>query len=139
MKKTIRLLALVLVFAMLLCAGITASAAEETSDETLVVLVDAEPTHLMSTYTMFNRAGAHVAFVIYDTLIRYDYDTHEYVPAVAESWEWLDETHLQFNLRHDVIAADGTPFTADDVLFTCELGVNGGSQSYWNMIDLEEC
>lgn len=110
-----------------------------TSDETLVVLIDAEPTHLMSTYTMFNRAGAHVAFTIYDTLISYNYDTHEYEPAVAASWEWLDETHLQFNLRDDVVAANGTPFTADDVLYTCELGVNGGSQSYWNMIDLEGC
>lgn len=118
---------------------VSAEAVIGTSDETLVVLLDAEPTHLMSTYTMFNRAGAHVAFTIYDTLIYYDYDTGEYLPAVAESWEWIDDTHLQFNLRQDVVAADGTPFTADDVMYTCELGVSGGSQSYWNMIDLNEC
>lgn len=36
-------------------------------------------------------------------------------PKLAESWEWVDETTLVFNLREGVEFSDGTPFTAADV------------------------
>lgn len=36
-------------------------------------------------------------------------------PKLAESWEWVDDTTLVFNLRQDVTFSDGVAFTAADV------------------------
>ena len=42
----------------------------------------------------------------------------EVVPALAESWEFIDDTTLKLNLRKGVTFHNGDPFTADDVIFT---------------------
>lgn len=36
-------------------------------------------------------------------------------PKLAKSWEWVDDTTLQFRLRDDVSYSDGAAFTAADV------------------------
>ena len=41
-------------------------------------------------------------------------------PALAVSWTALDETRWEFKLREGVKWHNGTPFTADDVVFTFE-------------------
>ena len=47
-------------------------------------------------------------------------DTNEQVACLAESWEWTDDTHLIFHLVQNATFNDGSPFTADDVVFTFE-------------------
>ena len=44
----------------------------------------------------------------------------ELVPALAEKWEQVDPTTWRFHLRKGVKFADGTPFTADDVVFSLQ-------------------
>src|SRR4051812_49074565 len=39
------------------------------------------------------------------------------VPALATSWEPVSPTVWRFHLRRGVVFHDGTPFTADDVVF----------------------
>src|SRR5690606_10378719 len=47
---------------------------------------------------------------VYDTLMRYDTDTGEYVPHLAESLESNDDkTSWTLKLRPDVKFTDGTP------------------------------
>lgn len=59
---------------------------------------------------------------IFDSLVEYDYATGELVPALASRWEFSsDGTIWTFHLRRDVLWHDGTPFTADDVIFTLNL------------------
>jgi peptide/nickel transport system substrate-binding protein len=41
-------------------------------------------------------------------------------PSLAESWERLDNTTWQFNLRDDVLFHDGSKMTAEDVKFSLE-------------------
>ncbi len=41
-------------------------------------------------------------------------------PALAASWEFLDDVTLKLNLRKGVKFHDGSPFTADDVIFSAE-------------------
>src|SRR3990170_1985571 len=48
------------------------------------------------------------------------------VPGLAESWKALDATTWEFKLRRNVKFHDGTPFTADDVLFSMER-----NDQYW--------
>jgi len=46
------------------------------------------------------------------------------VPGLAESWKTIDDTTWEFKLRKNVKFHDGTPFTADDVVFTFERAPN---------------
>ena len=53
---------------------------------------------------------------IFGTLMRYNYDTAEYEPSVAESLEANeDKTEWTLKLRDDVTFGDGTPMTAESV------------------------
>jgi peptide/nickel transport system substrate-binding protein len=42
------------------------------------------------------------------------------VPQLAVAWKIIDPTHWEFQLRQGVRFHDGTPFTAEDVLFSIE-------------------
>lgn len=46
------------------------------------------------------------------------------VPGLAESWRAIDDTTWEFKLRRNAKFHDGTPFTADDVVFTFERAPN---------------
>ncbi|MBM3560240.1 MAG: ABC transporter substrate-binding protein [Alphaproteobacteria bacterium] len=56
---------------------------------------------------------------VFDHLLEND-DQMRLKPNLAESWRRLDDTTWEFKLRRDVKWHDGSPFTADDVVFTVE-------------------
>jgi peptide/nickel transport system substrate-binding protein len=53
----------------------------------------------------------------YEGLTRYTKD-YKIEPCLATSWKQLSDTHWRFNLRKGVKFHDGSPFTADDVVFS---------------------
>ena len=55
----------------------------------------------------------------YEPLVRYD-KTFQVEPCLATSWQQVSPTQWRFNLRRNVKFHDGSPFTADDVLFSYE-------------------
>ncbi len=55
----------------------------------------------------------------FDKLVEYG-DKLEIRPALAISWKLVDNTTWEFKLRKDVVFHDGSPFTAEDVIFTIE-------------------
>ena len=55
----------------------------------------------------------------FDKLVEYG-DKLEIRPALATSWKLVDNTTWEFKLRKDVVFHDGSPFTAEDVMFTVE-------------------
>ncbi len=63
----------------------------------------------------------------YDPLVRRDAKLNV-EPALAESWEQPDATTWRFHLRHGVKFHDGTPFNADDVVFSYNRVIAPGSQ-----------
>lgn len=69
---------------------------------------------------------------VYEGLIRRDSDL-AIQPALAESWELLSPTHWRFHLRQGVVFHDGTPFTADDVVFSAER-VRSGDSNFKNRL-----
>jgi len=109
------------------------------SDETLVILLQGEPNLLVPQHASTNQSAQTVEIQIYDFLIQYNSDTGKLEPGVATEWKWLDALHMEVKIRDDVISADGTKYTADDILFTCERGVAGSAVSWWNMVDINEC
>lgn len=71
-------------------------------------------------YGVIDNAAYTILYNILNPLVEENPATGEIVPALAESWE-VDEsgTEVIFHLR-DVKWSDGTPLTADDVVFTLE-------------------
>jgi peptide/nickel transport system substrate-binding protein len=55
----------------------------------------------------------------FDKLVEYD-DKLKIRPALALSWKLVGDTTWEFKLRQGVTFHDGTPFTADDVIFTID-------------------
>jgi peptide/nickel transport system substrate-binding protein len=64
---------------------------------------------------------------VMEGLIRRDKDL-KIIPGLAERWEVLEPTRWRFHLRHGVTFHDGSPFTADDVIFSAERARSPGSQ-----------
>src|ERR1700733_11605469 len=61
--------------------------------------------------------------LIYSGLVTQDANL-KVIPDLAVSWRTLDETHWEFKLREGVKWQDGSPFTADDVVFTYQRARN---------------
>ena len=110
---------MVSLIALLVAIGIpTATVAqEEGSGGTLVAAISAEPDqldpHVTSAYVSFQ-----VAENVFDTLVEPD-ENLEMVPSLAESWEVSDDgLTYTFDLRDGVTWHDGTPLTANDVVYS---------------------
>ncbi len=64
---------------------------------------------------------------VYDPLVRYN-EKFEVSPALATSWEQINPSLWRFKLREGVKFHDGTPFTADDVVFSIKRAMAPSSQ-----------
>lgn len=64
-------------------------------------------------------AGQMVFENVYDGLFQFTPDL-EAIPALAESYEIIDDLTYQFNLRDDVTFHNGRKFTAEDVKYSIE-------------------
>ena len=56
--------------------------------------------------------------LVYDTILRLDYETMELVPSIATDWEYLDNTTLQLTIRDDAVFSNGDVLTPSDVLYS---------------------
>src|SRR5258708_25232490 len=54
---------------------------------------------------------------VYEGLVRYDRN-FKVEPSLATSWQYVTPTQVRFNLRKNIKFHDGSPFTADDVVFS---------------------
>jgi peptide/nickel transport system substrate-binding protein len=81
----------------------------------------------------------YIYWLNYDRLVRYDPDTLEPVPGIAESWDVSpDAKTWTFHIRHDVKFQDGVALTAHDVEFTFDYVIEndmGAFTLYTNHIE----
>ncbi len=66
------------------------------------------------------RTGLILAHHGWDGLVHRDPESFTIKPLLATSWRYIDDTTLEFELRRGVTFHDGSPFTADDVVYTVE-------------------
>jgi len=122
MKKVIALVlvvaALVLCFAG--CGQKTNTPAGTTTATKLVVGVAAEPTTLDPGANGFSGANEPVQSALFCNLVDWDSDAQTVIPALAESWEWLNENTCRFYLNKNAVSQKGTPITAHDVKWCYE-------------------
>lgn len=69
---------------------------------------------------------------VYEGLVNRDRD-FRLEPALAVSWQALDERTWRFRLRPNVRFHDGTPLTADDVVFSIERALAKTSQRMFQL------
>ena len=70
-----------------------------------------------------------VWYQIYDSLLEFD-DDGSVVANLAQSWEVSDDgTEIIFMLHDDIACHDGTPFNADDVVWTADRALFGDNPS----------
>lgn len=75
--------------------------------------------------------------MIYDTLV-YSNEDGTFSPMLAKEWETDDWQHITFYLRDDVYFHNGEKFTAADVVYTWEQGLNAmGTTAYDNWRHVE--
>jgi peptide/nickel transport system substrate-binding protein len=65
-----------------------------------------------------NALGNGVHAAIYDSLVYYNSQTFKPEPQLATSWRDISPTQVRFTLRSGVKFSDGSPLTADDVVFS---------------------
>jgi peptide/nickel transport system substrate-binding protein len=101
----------------LLATALMACAVPAAAQE-LKIGIRAEPSSLDPQYQNL-AANNQIAAHIFEPLVARD-DKQLPVPALATSWKATSDTVWEFKLRPDVTFQDGSPFTADDVVFTFE-------------------
>jgi peptide/nickel transport system substrate-binding protein len=65
-----------------------------------------------------NALGNGVHAAVYDSLVYYNSRTFKVEPQLATAWREVSPTQLRFTLRSGVKFSDGSPLTADDVVFS---------------------
>jgi peptide/nickel transport system substrate-binding protein len=95
------------------------AAAQAAQDTLRIAWRDAIPD--LDPYYNSERTGLVVAQHAWDTLIYRDPATFQLRPQLATSWRYVDDTTLEFTLRPGVTFHDGSPFTADDVVYTVQV------------------
>lgn len=89
------------------------------SDNSLRWASDSMPSNI-DFYQHTIREGIVLSHHIWDGLLHRDSETGEFLPHLAESFEFVDDTTLEFVLREGITFHDGSPFNADDVVATVE-------------------
>lgn len=61
-----------------------------------------------------------ITYCIYDRLVAFDIETNDWLPAVAKSWEQVDDCTWKFDINLDYKFQNGEQLTMDDVLYSFE-------------------
>lgn len=92
-------------------------------DDTLRISLTRAP-EMLDPYFNNIREGVILAHHVWDHLIERDPDSGQYLPSLAQSWRWIDERTLEFDLRDGIEFHNGEPFDADDVVYTLQFVSN---------------
>lgn len=74
------------------------------------------------------REGVVVGQLVWDTLVYKNPDSGAFEPLLADSWNWVDNTTIEFKLKRGVKFHNGDDFSADDVVYTLNYVANPASK-----------
>ena len=110
--------------AMLLGALLAVPAAQAATSVRIATAFDPQT---MDPHAVALLYHSRVNFQIYDSLVNRD-EQFRLEPSLALSWQAIDAKTWRFKLRPGVVFHDGTPFTADDVVFSLKRAMTAPSQ-----------
>src|SRR2546423_2289563 len=118
-----------------------APALAQKSADTLRIVMRAALTNVDPYYTNL-RTGGVMHHRGWDTLVYRNPDSFKIEPLLATEWKLPDPTTIEFTLRPGVKFHDGTPLTADDVVYTLTVAADPNSKvstpANYNWIDRAE-
>ena len=117
-------------------ASTTGKENTEKSDETIVIMLAAEPTTLTGLTGITDQVACIVEYAIGGHLFEFNREKGDVDFSLAESYEVIDELHYRIKLRDDIHYTDGTPVTAADVVYTVSCCIDG-KQDWTNNMDIE--
>ena len=91
--------------------------------ETELIVVTASPPGAIDPALTNDQPTSRIARQIFQTLVYQD-DQMNIVPGLAESWEFVDDQTVIFNLRQGVLFHNGAVLTAEDVAFSLNRAAN---------------
>jgi peptide/nickel transport system substrate-binding protein len=103
-------------------AGLALAAPLSASAKELRMALSAEPSSMDPHFHNLSPNNALTSHV-FERLVHFD-EKQSLIPGLATSWKTVDDNTWEFKLRTGVKWHDGTPFTADDVIFTMERAPN---------------
>ncbi|HXF61190.1 MAG TPA: ABC transporter substrate-binding protein [Caldilineaceae bacterium] len=140
LHSRVRTLWLALALVVLVVAGCAAPGAVPAAPvsperaQTLNIAVggrNADPTNLNIYAPGVSRSNTGLHQMIYEYFFYQNLQTGEYIPWLAESYEYNDDfTAITVHLRDGVKWSDGEPFTSDDVVFTYDLLMNNPGMTW---------
>jgi peptide/nickel transport system substrate-binding protein len=111
--------------AVLLCCA--SALAQAQSEGKLLRFASAFDPQTMDPHALALLYQSRVATQIYEGLVNRD-KQFKLEPSLATAWQMVNPTTWRFTLRAGVSFHDGTPFTADDAVFSIERGLQKTSQ-----------
>ena len=133
--------AVTLLLAVVLCMGLTVSvgAAEDACSIEMFTVGSADQ---FGAFLWGGPKGdAYIAgYLVYDFLFFYNRAEGKTESFILDSWEYTDSTTLEMTLKDGITFSDGTPMTAEDVLFSCQtylLQEQNNFKSRFSMIDFD--
>jgi peptide/nickel transport system substrate-binding protein len=105
-------------FALLSAAAIAALAAAPALHAKPFKWSSASDIPTLDIHSQNNALGNGVHASVYDALVYYNSKTFKPEPQLATAWREVSPTQVRFTLRQGVKFSDGSPFTADDVVYS---------------------
>ena len=126
----------------ILAATLLASPAMAQKSADTLRLVDRNAVPNIDPYYNNLRTGVVIHHQAWDGLVYRNPETFKIEPLLATEWKTPDPTTIEFMLRPNVKFHDGSPFTADDVVYTLTIAANPNSRvstpANYNWIDKAE-
>jgi len=136
----LRILPGVSLAALMIGFTVVPATAQKAADHLRIVMGNA--VNNVDPYYNSQRSGLIIHHQVWDTLVHRDPETFQLKPLLASEWMVVDEKTIEFNLRPGVKFHDGSPLTADDVVYTINHVSHSESRvatpSNYNWIDKAE-
>ena len=100
--------------------------AQKAADTLRIQFVDAVPN--IDMYFNSQRTGLILAHQAWDMLVHRDPSTFEIKPSLATEWRFAEDNSLELKIRQGVKFHDGSPLSADDVVYTINMASDPASK-----------
>lgn len=110
-------------FWLVLLTMLAGPPAQATAKDSLIVSDDVTDPLTLDPQKQFAEKNYNILQQVFEGLVRFG-PQGDIQPALAESWQRLDDKTVQFKLRHGVVFQDGEQFNAASVKFTIERYLN---------------
>jgi peptide/nickel transport system substrate-binding protein len=116
-----------LTFVAAILGGLVMPVAAQTAKEVLTIDAPNDAATL-DPHVQWDTDSYGVYRNIFDNLLTRD-AAGKIVPQIATAWRFVDDTHVEFDIRPNVKFQDGTPLSADDVVFSVKRITNPSFKS----------